>query len=306
MRFAEARKAAKTNAHPPSKALPGMLTRLPLIVLLTLTGFGLAQARAEVGVAAMTSGWSKGSNANMRLIVGGVDQSADGMLLAGLELRLDRGWKTYWRSPGDSGVPPVFDWSRSKNLGSIRVLWPAPKRFVEAGGASNGYVGDTVFPIEIRPARANKPIELRLNAEFGICREICVPSEAELELTIPADPVAAGPFDTVLARALDRVPATGQGDHQLAIETVELTGADTSPRLVIQVRYPEAAGDVELFVEAGDAYLAAPRVSAPPRNGRARFTVAIDAAQLQDLKERPLTLTLVSGATSREVSWRLE
>lgn len=261
-------------------------------------------ARADSGAATMASAWSRGPNAGMRLIAGGARQSLDGAVLAGVELKLERGWKTYWRNPGDSGVPPVFDWSQSKNLESVRMLWPAPRRFVEAGGTSNGYLGDTVFPLALKPKHSDRPIELRLNAEFGICREICIPGEAKLALTIPSDVSAKGPHDVILSRALNRVPATGEGDYRLGVEGIEIAGADGSPKLMIDVRYPK--GDVELFVEAGTTYLSPPRRLAEPSDGHARFAVPLEEAQLAEIRGRTLTLTLVAGRESREVSWLLD
>src|SRR5262245_29832388 len=59
--------------------------------------------------------------------------------LAGLEIAMQDGWKTYWRMPGDAGVPPTFDWSGSVNAADIKVLYPAPTRMPEAGGEVVGY-----------------------------------------------------------------------------------------------------------------------------------------------------------------------
>src|SRR5262249_31521832 len=81
--------------------------------------------------AADVSPWDTGKYWAARLIAGNVDGSN---LRAGLEIKLDPGWKTYWRYPGDSGVPPVFDFASSENVKSVTVLWPAPQRFPDGSG----------------------------------------------------------------------------------------------------------------------------------------------------------------------------
>src|SRR5436309_312013 len=76
--------------------------------------------------------------------------------IAGVELQLPEGWKTYWRTPGDAGgVPPTFDWSKSDNLASVKVLYPAPKRFSDRAGDTVGYKGTVVFPVEVIPKDAS-------------------------------------------------------------------------------------------------------------------------------------------------------
>src|SRR3974377_968062 len=98
-----------------------------------------------------------------RLVAGGASGSSGNVLRAGVEIRLAAGWKTYWRYPGDSGVPPAFDFSRSTNVGSITIRWPAPHRFTDEGGSSIGYKGDVVFPLEVIPRDPHSPVALRLS-----------------------------------------------------------------------------------------------------------------------------------------------
>ena len=102
---------------------------------------------------------------------------------AGIEIRLDPGWKTYWRYPGDSGVPPTLDFAGSENIKSVTTLWPAPERFADgAGGNSIGYLGDVVLPLRIVPNDATKPSSLHLKLGYAVCGKLCVPAEADLDL----------------------------------------------------------------------------------------------------------------------------
>src|SRR5689334_18069750 len=89
-------------------------------------------------------------------------KSADLRLGAGVEIKLAPGWKTYWRYPGDSGVPPRFDFAGSENVKSVEILWPAPHRFSDESGITIGYKNDVIFPLRIVPQDAAKPVLLRL------------------------------------------------------------------------------------------------------------------------------------------------
>src|SRR5579863_1491597 len=118
--------------------------RLTIAALAWLCGQTMARAQDA-------SAWDKETHAEARLIAGAKIKTADATYLrAGIEIRLDPGWKTYWREPGDSGVPPTFDFSGSENVKAVTVEWPAPERFPDgAGGNSIGYVGRIVLPLRI-------------------------------------------------------------------------------------------------------------------------------------------------------------
>src|SRR5215212_7303543 len=77
------------------------------------------------------SSWAQGHSSRVRLVAGG---GTAGSQLAGVQIELDAGFKTYWRTPGEAGLPPTFDWSKSANVEAIEVLWPAPSRFDDPGG----------------------------------------------------------------------------------------------------------------------------------------------------------------------------
>jgi DsbC/DsbD-like thiol-disulfide interchange protein len=112
---------------------------------------GMPAARAQD-----VSAWDADIHSAARLIAGSIVKTADAAYLrAGVEIRLDPGWKTYWRDPGDSGVPPTLDFAGSENVKAVIVLWPAPERFPDgAGGHSIGYMGDIIFPLRAIPNHA--------------------------------------------------------------------------------------------------------------------------------------------------------
>src|SRR5687768_5032641 len=110
-------------------------------------------------------------------------ETLDGVWNAGLAIDLDDGWKTYWRMPGESGVPPQFDWSGSKNLKAVTIGWPAPRRYSDAAGETIGYKDEVVFPLRIEPQHRGLPVELELRLFYAVCKDVCIPAEARLALT---------------------------------------------------------------------------------------------------------------------------
>ena len=132
-----------------------------------------------LGAAIAGSGMSHATGLeSARLITGW--QNADGTHMAGFDLELSQGWKTYWRTPGDAGFPPEFDFSGSQNIKSIEIIWPAPEQFGSKGFETLGYRGGVTLPIKITPIDSKSPITVALNANIGVCDDICVPVAVSL------------------------------------------------------------------------------------------------------------------------------
>jgi DsbC/DsbD-like thiol-disulfide interchange protein len=194
------------------------------------------------------SGWDAQDHTAARLLAGAMVKTPDAAYLrAGIEIRIDPGWKTYWRDPGDSGVPPTFDFSGSDNVKSVAVLWPAPERFSDgAGGHSIGYVDHVILPLQVTPQDAAKPSALNLKLGYAICGNLCVPVESSLKLPLNGD----GAEDTTIEQAQAGVPrrvplGPGKG---LAILSVHRQDGEPHPRIIVDVTAP-AGAPVDLFVE---------------------------------------------------------
>ena len=156
------------------------------------------------------------------------------------------GWKTYWRTPGDSGVPPRFDFSKSENIEAVTVLWPAPLKFDDgAGGISLGYHNQIVLPLRIVAKNADKPVTLRAAINYAVCEKLCIPVEASAELAFTS---VASTEDSALFAALDTVPKPANvGDpNPLTIRDVKRDGKST---VLVDVVAPPDAATVNLFVE---------------------------------------------------------
>jgi suppressor for copper-sensitivity B len=143
--------------------------RLPLFALC----LGTALCTGGVAHAAAT-GWVGDKHAAVRLITS-VDDVAGATLDAGLEFRFADSWHGYWRTPGDAGVAPRIDWSRSDNVAGADVAWPAPHRLVIEGLQNIVYEGQLVLPIKFR-IKNPAGVRIEVGVNYAACSDVCVPS----------------------------------------------------------------------------------------------------------------------------------
>jgi DsbC/DsbD-like thiol-disulfide interchange protein len=253
---------------------------------------------------ALESAWADGDKARVRLLAAGL--APDGTLRAGVEIRMARGWHTYWRYPGDAGVPPRFEWSGSRNITGVEVRWPAPKRIrVEGGLQSIGYYDSVVLPLRIRPLTPGQPISLRLKLDFGVCEKICIPAEATVELTVPPQLKAGLPALDAAEARVPRVVKAGPREG-LAVLALRRDRAP-KPRALIDVAVPRG-GSFDLFAEGPtDAWALPLPERIEGRDGRARFVVPFDEGHVgSDPFPATLRLVLVAGDEAIEVEAPLD
>ncbi len=248
---------------------------------------------------ALETKWSDSEESRVRLVVAGTEQAA-GFVRGGIEIRLEPGWHTYWRYPGDAGLPPRFDWSASENLDRAEVLWPAPVRIaVEEGIQSIGYKDLVLLPVHIRPRDPAKPVVLRLRMDYGVCEKICIPVTADLHLTVPPN---AGQSYPALDRAEAQVPVARKlgGQEAPGILAVKLERGP-KPTAVVDVAVAEGK-PFDLFAEGPTAEWALPLPKPlEAKDGRARFVIPIDGAPAGGGPiPASLRLTLVSGERAVE------
>ncbi len=134
-------------------------------------------------------------------------RQADGHYMAALDLHLAPLWKTYWRAPGDAGIPPVFDWTGSDNLKSVQFHWPSPQAITLNGLLSIAYQNELVLPVEVVPADPARPVTLALKMDLGVCHDICLPAH----LTFSAVLQGAGAPDSRISAALAAGPKLVKG-----------------------------------------------------------------------------------------------
>lgn len=228
-----------------------------------------------------------GPHYSARLIAG---ESINGNWRAGLDITLAAGWKTYWRMPGDAGVPPQFDWSRSRNVKSVTVLWPAPTRFTDKGGETVGYKDRVVFPLDVVAKDPARPIDLALDAFLGVCEVICIPVKLDLSLLQSA----ASPEEASLIAAFAaRVPQKADARSYFRVAQTSLVETGGKFDLAVRLEGKGFEKDLDIFVEGADfAYFRAPR----PLGDKGMVHLPIDG--LKDaarLRGHPLTLTMTAG-----------
>lgn len=245
------------------------------------------------------SPWIDDQASSLRLIGAGRDGSPTGTaLIGGIEITLQPGWKTYWRTPGDSGIPPQFDFAGSKNVATVTVLWPAPEAFDDgAGGTSLGYHGSVILPLKIKPERAGESVTLHANIHYAVCRNVCIPVTVTTNLTFGP---AAADGEGRIGQALARVPkpaVIGNGGLP-SILSVKRDAA--AGRALIEVKAPENA-PVSLFAEGPtpDWALPVPKPIEGVQKGVRRFAFKLDGAPPgASYSGAHLRLTLRSGDES--------
>src|SRR5260370_7899101 len=160
-----------------------MILMVPMRAAVGLAAAIVASSLAIEARAEDASRWQRDGHSAVRLLAG---SRSGAVLLGGIAVQLQPGWKTYWRTPGDSGVPPRFDFSKSENIEAVTVLWPAPAKFDDgAGGHSMGYHGQVVLPLRIVAKNADKPVMLRLGINYAVCDNISLPLQPTTQLALP-------------------------------------------------------------------------------------------------------------------------
>ena len=279
-----------------------MIVTVPIRAALGLAAAVVASSLAIEARAEDASPWQRDGHSAVRLLAG---SRSGAVLLGGIAVQLQPGWKTYWRTPGDSGVPPRFDFSKSENIEAVTVLWPAPMKFDDgAGGHSLGYRNQVVLPLRIVAKNADKPVTLRAGINYAVCEKICIPVEANAELGFTS---VASTEDSALFAALDTVPKPASiGDpNPLTIRDVKRDGKST---VLVDVVTPDTR-QINLFVEGPTPDWAlpvpTPLEKGPP--GVKRFSFELDGLPPgADPAGAALKLTLVGGDRAYEFNINLE
>ena len=155
--------------------------------------------------AAPGSDWTEREFASFRLLPGTTAVADSRDLLVGLEIELAPGWQLYSEDPGEFGVPPVLDWSASRNLAKAAVFWPAPTAYVYSTDPpirTLGYKGSLLVPLALEAAAAGEAFDLRLALEYAVCEEFCIVDTVELRLALPPGPGAPTRHAARLRQAL--------------------------------------------------------------------------------------------------------
>lgn len=240
---------------------------LAVWMLSIFAGFSGSHAGAASGP------WQGGNEVQLRLISATAQYDSitqNHTLNAGLEVKLAKGWKIYWRSPGDAGLPPVLDFSDNSAVTSHQMLFPAPARFSLFGLDTFGYGKHVIFPLtlDINPDLSSQR-QIVIVAGFSglVCADICIPVEETLTLAVPVSNISgqasdqARPSDHAfaIAQARSAVPsqATGNGYQ---VQSAQIIG----DQLVVTIHdqaggvYSMRQGDILIETAAEGYGFAAP------------------------------------------------
>jgi DsbC/DsbD-like thiol-disulfide interchange protein len=256
--------------------------------------------------AADASAWDKGAHSALRLVAGHAPPSGK-IWRAGISLEIEQGWKTYWRYPGDSGVPPHFDFSGSTNVDAVAVEWPAPQAFEDGGGGiAIGYKHAVIFPLKITPREAGKPVVLNLSASYAVCEKLCVPATGKAVLTLDGGPSSHA---DAIAEAEAKVPQVSKPGATSDLALLSLHREDGTPKkAVVDIR--AAPGEkVHIFVEGPSPAWALPLPHPQPGApaGQQRFAFALDGVPSgATLKGAELRFTIVGADKAIDVRARLD
>jgi DsbC/DsbD-like thiol-disulfide interchange protein len=259
------------NQSPAMKKLPAFLL-----------AFVLSCAAPPVALAS-SSPWVDVQGGAVRLVTSG-EPDADGILRGALQIDLRPGWKTYWRDPGDTGVPPSISLTGASLAG---VAYPVPQRFDEEGTVWNGYEAPVSFAIRLK-VPDGKAEEIGAHVFLGICQTICIPLQAELKLDPGVDP--ENPEDAVIVtEAFEAVPEPARAGFQLA------KAENGGKTLTVAAELPQSGEAAELFLAAPEGYSFGPPRQIADKDGKAVFSVPLYEQPGKPAPGAMAAYTLVQG-----------
>jgi DsbC/DsbD-like thiol-disulfide interchange protein len=265
----------------------GAMMMRAALILCTLLAVGPMPVRAttqdDVVKAEVLQGW----------------RTDHGSVMMALHLSLTPGWKTYWRSPGDAGIPPMFNWSESDNLGQVRIHWPRPAVFLTNGMTSIGYHDELVLPFEVFAVDPGQPIRLDLRLDLGVCKDICLPATIVLDSAVTTN----GDDIAIIKAALAERPASAKAAG-LARIFCDIAPLDDGLRVTAHLDMPSLGPDETVMFEAGvpDIWVAA---AESLRQG-GRLTSVTDMVGESGapfaLDRSGVVLTIISGGAAVEIT----
>lgn len=267
-----------------------MSMRISLIIVAALfAALHLTPMRAQ------TAAPSAKANFTARLIVGGIETTDPATAWLGLDVHLGPTWHTYWRSAGDAGAPPEFDWSASRNIAKATVQWPAPRRFSEGGIDTFGYAERVLFPVKLELQDPSAPAHVSLKLVLYVCSTICTQNDVRLEADIPPGSSRADTL-SLIGEWRSKVPRAQSPTLSVRSLRLERQG---KPRLVVDVLAHPSLSQPDVFVDGDTAVAGDPPQVRQGADGVTVITVPLDGLDHAH-PNHPLHVTLVDGSRSLE------
>ncbi len=172
-------------------------------------------------------------------------RESSGTHMAALHITLAKGWKTYWRSPGDGGIPPRLMLEPTSNLGSVRIAWPVPEVFRQNGLQSIGYTDGVTLPLAISTIEGSRDVRVVGRIEIGVCEDICIPMQFHVDAVLPA---TGGARDKLIVEAMENRPMSANrgGVTQAACRVEPIADG---LRVTAQIEMPALSGSEAAVLE---------------------------------------------------------
>jgi suppressor for copper-sensitivity B len=264
---------------------------------LAVVAFAGDSARAE-----SATPWSNTVYAQVRLVSAVTAAGTGETVPLGLHFKMEKGWKIYWRAPGDAGFPPKLKWEGSDNVAAVGIRWPTPERFKLLDVDSIGYKDEVVLPLALRPATPGRALAVAATVDFLTCDQICVPHTVKLALALPEGPARPSAEAHLVNRFAARVPGDGavQG---LAVERVEARdlGGKSTASVVVVARSQTPFGRPDVFLDGpATAHFGVPSATFAEGRHRAVLTVPVEGAGAAQFVGQPISVTLTDGERAVE------
>ncbi|WP_460275221.1 protein-disulfide reductase DsbD domain-containing protein [Celeribacter sp. ULVN23_4] len=247
------------------------------VVVLGLATPALAQDPAEMAKIDILPGW----------------QMANGHRMAAIRVQLAPGWHTYWRTPGETGIPPTFELSGSDNLARMDLHWPAPKLFADNGMWYLGYENELILPVELIP-EASGDIHLSGTMDLGVCNDICVPMQAMLDAKL--SPESVGPARKEIESALADQP------KKIIKATCKAAPISDGMRVSVDMSVPQLGPYEVAVIEHPDrsVWVSEAHVARAGNKIKVASDLVPSDAQPFFIDRSQLTITVIGGDTAYE------
>ncbi|WP_025898156.1 protein-disulfide reductase DsbD domain-containing protein [Sneathiella glossodoripedis] len=274
-----------------SKILFFSIAKVICSVFLTVWG--------HIALANTGSGWVETDVSRSRLVFAGPEKAGSEKLLIGLQVQLKEGWKTYWRNPGDSGIPPKFNWQGSENIARVKVNWPIPENFESFGFRTWGYDREVIFPVIITPKKPSEAVNVQLQFAFGVCADVCIPFEQTFSLAIPHQAKANNDDRDQVLNYLKISPTPLKNSNKVDAITAR---AIDSEQFELKLQSSTTLSDPIVILEGEDGDVFTVReVSIGASHQQARFIIAADTD-----RKSPSLSGRVLFATVFDKDWAVE
>ncbi|MCY1323259.1 disulfide bond corrector protein DsbC [compost metagenome] len=250
-----------------------------------------------VAAQAATSDWVTSPGGMIRLVAAQPRQ--DGTIPATLEVNLNAGWKTYWREPGASGIPPQVTIDPASGVVLEKVGFPVPKTFDDGVVRYVGYDKSVAFPLTLKRVQGTGDVTIRASVFLGICEDICIPVQGELTLALKQ-----GDFDNPLdsARIDDAVAALPEAPSKDFAITASRYDAEKTV-LHLSVHLPDGADHPELFLAGpSDVSFGKPEIAVEGETGLSAAVPVRLSGKDRELKGKPIVVTIRAKGRSMETT----